>query len=147
MSTIKIKFQRDVEVDLNHYFPQFNKKLQVEITDAVWALASGTKPAKPEKSNKSDVPKFRRWKHQGDGACLTDPSRVCWLAGDKNKPKYGTSLKLWITLWKKFGTEKMTMEDVLKCAEVEVSLSKKDSQSAIASFWAQGFIEIEHGKI
>ena len=49
MAKLKITFRKEVEIDLNAYYPSFSKGLRGQIDDAVYGLlAGGQKPARAQ---------------------------------------------------------------------------------------------------
>lgn len=68
MSNIKIIFNKEVEIDLNAYYPTFSKKLREEIDNAIYGLLGGTPPTQVKKiilhrrTDLSETTIFRRTK-------------------------------------------------------------------------------------
>jgi hypothetical protein len=59
MSTIKVQFRKEVDVDLNTYYPSFPRKLREEIDNALYGLLGGQKPPIPRRTLKA-TDSFRR---------------------------------------------------------------------------------------
>jgi len=58
MSTIKILFRKEVDVDLNAYYPNLPAKLRREVDDAVYKLLGGGQKASSDNLRKAEY--FRR---------------------------------------------------------------------------------------
>lgn len=131
---IKLKFERELSVDLNAYYPQFPKALRELIDEAVWGLASGVKKetARPREQG------LRDWSKVSDGHNLTFSARTCRMTNAK-PPQRGALLKAWQDLHNTYDTREGTMGGFKATL---IATGSAHPVSNISRLWALGCIEV-----
>ena len=127
--SIKITVTKDLDIDLNAYYPQFPRALREAISEAIVDLAGGLPRKRP---NAGDA-KASGW---GDTARLTHDLRSARLA--VSPQRHGTTLVVYRILAQKFGDNEFLMGDAKKAIISDAHVEASKVTTILSNMWANG---------
>jgi hypothetical protein len=140
MTTIKITIRKELDVDLNAYFPQFPRSLKTLIEGAILDLAGGQPRKHPPKTTSAANGHPPEWKKGGDGQLLSHDNRTLRLSG--KPPQRGKILVSYRDIERVWGKESFLMGDLKKHLASE-GIEKKYVSTVVANMYARGCFEVD----
>jgi len=134
--SIKITVSKELDIDLNAYYPQFPKQLREAISEAIVDLAGGM----PRKTPINLPPKTQGW---GDTSRLTHDLRSARIG--RAPLRHGAQMRAFHVLSREFGDNEFLMQDAKKALKLD-GMDEKKISTMLANMWANEILIVNELK-